>query len=432
MKYYSTADPSHLVSAREAVIRGLAPAGGLYMPVNIPPLPSSFWEYPDQYSYIEIALEMMAPLFGEGLSRQTLERIIERVCQIPIGVTALGDYHLVELFHGPTHAFKDIGACFLASLLEAYQEFEIKELHILAATSGDTGGAVAAAFHGQVGIRVSILYPEGGVTKLQQQQLTTWGGNIQAIEVRGSFDDCQQLVKTAFSDQELKNERRLSSANSINIGRWLSQAIYYAEAYRQLSQKNPRLTVAVPCGNLGNISAGMVAWKMGLPVNQWIACTNENDMVPAYLAHGDYQPRLSIKTVANAMDVGDPSNFIRMKILGGSTWNLLKNVVSGYAIPDDTILQMIDNVYRAYGYIIDPHTATAWAGIEEHRKSCSLSDNQLMILSTAHPSKFGEVVESVLGFQPELAADLKRVKDLPCMFIQMEPSYAKFREYLQE
>lgn len=430
MKFYSTSDPTHQVSAREAVRLGLAPDGGLYIPVQISPLPSSFWSSIRERSYEELAFEMMNPFFGEGISRERLYGIIQSVCQIPIRMVRLGDVHLVELFHGPTHAFKDVGARFMAELLRAYQEYEDKELHILVATSGDTGGAVAAAFHGQDGIRVSILYPQGGVTLLQEKQLTTWGDNIHALRINGSFDDCQRLVKTAFSDPAVTNHIRLSSANSINIGRWLPQSIYYSEAYRQLSADSQTITIAVPCGNAGNISAGMVAEQMGLPVDRWIVCSNANDVLPTYLITGDYQPKRSIRTLANAMDVGDPSNFIRMKILGGSTWNHVKERMEGHIVLDEQIIHSIQDAYQQYQYLLDPHTATGWAGM--HRSDGSRNRSTRLIMSTAHPSKFREIMVKALGFPPEPAPHIKQVQELPISWLSMQPSYPRFKEYLME
>jgi len=428
VKFYSTSDPTHQVSAREAVRLGLAPDGGLYMPVQISPLPSSFWSSIRARSYEELALEMMHPFFGEGLSRESLYGIIQKVCQIPIRLVRLGDVHLVELFHGPTHAFKDVGARFMAELLRAYQEYEDMELHILVATSGDTGGAVAAAFHGQEGIRVSILYPLGGVSAVQEKQLTTWGDNIHALRINGSFDDCQRLVKTAFSDPVVTNHTRLSSANSINIGRWLPQSIYYSEAYRQLSTESQTTTIAVPCGNAGNISAGMVAEQLGLPVDRWIVCSNANDVLPTYLSTGHYQPKRSIRTLANAMDVGDPSNFVRMKILGGSTWNHVKERMEGHVVHDEEIIHSIQDTYQQYQYLLDPHTATGWAGM--HHFEGSRNRSSRLVMSTAHPSKFEEIMVRALGFSTEPAPHLKRVQQLPGSWISMEPTYPQFREYL--
>lgn len=371
---------------------------------------------------------MVNPFFSEGLCGQVMDRIIERVCGIPIALINTGDYQLVELFHGPTYAFKDVGARFMAELLSAYQEFEDKELHILVATSGDTGSAVAAAFHGQQGIRVTILYPEGRVSRLQEQQLTTWGDNIQAIRINGSFDDCQRLVKLAFADHELRLIKRLSSANSINIARWLPQCIYYAEAYRQAANPAQKMVIAVPSGNLGNLTSGMVAAHLGLPVHQWIASTNENDVLPSYLRSGHYQPRPSLNTLANAMDVGDPSNFIRMSILGGSTWNKVKELVQGISISNDLILHTIREIYGRYSYILDPHTATAWAALNQ--KSIEGMPFSAWIMGTAHPSKFGEVIERALGFRVELSPDLKRVAGLTSVKLEMESDYTSFREYL--
>jgi len=393
--YHSTNNPSHRVDLKEAILRSLPPDNGLYMPDKLPVLGEEFWKIWRHLSFQEIGYAVAEAFFGEDVPPDALKEIVEGTLTFdaPLVTLAPGD-HILELFHGPTLAFKDFGARFMARLMAWLTRGETRELTVLVATSGDTGGAVASAFHNVPGTRVIILYPEGKVSGLQEKQLTAIGGNITALEIDGSFDDCQALVKSAFLDQELSRKLNLTSANSINLSRLVPQSFYYIHSARQLPEGvNP--VFVVPSGNFGNLTAGLLATQLGLPVDHFVAATNRNDVVPSYLELGDYRPRPSVATISNAMDVGAPSNFVRMQALFGGSWENMKSRITGMRFDDDQTRAAIREVKSIHGYDIDPHGAVAWLAARKWR--ASHPGSATISLETAHPSKFPDVMEAELG-----------------------------------
>ena len=408
MKLYSTRNKFEFVSLKEAVLKGLPEDNGLYMPQTLPQLGSEFIEELPNKSFQEIAFQVSRQLFQGYIPDQDLKQIIEQALTFPAPVVRLDDStYLLELFHGPSMAFKDFGARFMAKLMGYFNRDEEEKLIILVATSGDTGGAVAAGFHHTPGIEVVILYPSGKVSPLQEKQLTTLGANITALEVDGTFDDCQRLVKTAFLDQDLNEALRLSSANSINIARLIPQSFYYFEAYKQVMHLNRPVTFVVPSGNFGNLTAGLFAKFMGLPVFHFVAATNINDVVPEYLERGVFAPRPSRRTLSNAMDVGNPSNFQRMLDLYGSTWNQIRKDIKGYSFTDEQTRKAMREVHSQFDYILDPHGAVGYLAWREYQLD---EDEPLGItLETAHPAKFKEEVEAILERPIELPPTLQRL-----------------------
>lgn len=394
MLYQSTNDPSLRVDLKQAILRSLPADNGLYLPVTLPVLDRGFWDSWRDLSFREIGHAVAQAFFGQDVPAGDLEQMVERTLEfeVPLVELAPNDY-LLELFHGPTLAFKDIGARFMAQMMAWLTRHEDRELTVLVATSGDTGGAVAAAFHRVPGTRVIILYPKGKVSGLQEKQLTTLGDNITALEVEGSFDDCQHLVKAAFLDRELSEALNLTSANSINLARLVPQSFYYFHALQQLPEQ-VTAAFAIPSGNFGNLTAGMLAVKLGLPVGHFIAATNRNDVVPRYLQSGEYLPRATEATISNAMDVGAPSNFPRLQALVGG-WEDLRGAIHGAAFSDVETREAIREVHETLGYVIDPHGAVAWLAARDwrarHPGSTTIS------LETAHPAKFLDVMDSVLG-----------------------------------
>ncbi|RMG80878.1 MAG: threonine synthase, partial [Bacteroidetes bacterium] len=336
--------------------------------------------------------------------------------------------YILELFHGPSLAFKDFGARFMSQLMSYFKGADEKELVILVATSGDTGGAVAAGFYKTPGIKVVILYPSGKVSALQEKQLTTLGENITALEVRGTFDDCQALVKKAFLDPDLNQNIRLSSANSINIARLIPQSFYYFEAYKQVQTNGDKIVFSVPSGNFGNLTAGLFAKEMGLPIHHFIAATNANDVVPEYLKSGVFTPRPSVPTISNAMDVGNPSNFARMLDLKCSTWNILKEEISGYSFSDDQTREAIKTVYDKYKYIIDPHGAVGYLALEAYQKKNKGTKG--IILETAHPSKFIDEVEQVLSQKVDIPERLSSLRTKTKLSVPMDTQFSSFKTWL--
>lgn len=401
MQFYSTNNPHLRVDLKEAVIRSLPADNGLYMPISISPLPDSFWENWRTISFAELGFHVAKNFFQGSIPDQDLKEIVTDSINFDAPLVSLTDStHILELFHGPTLAFKDFGARFMARLMAYLTKDSQEELTVLVATSGDTGGAVASAFHNVEGTRVIILYPKGGVSDLQEKQLTTLGGNISALEVDGSFDDCQRMVKACFLDAELTKKHNLTSANSINISRLLPQSFYYFHAARQLLDlhKNaPEIepTFVIPSGNFGNLTAGLIAQQMGLKVRHFVAATNVNDVVPRYLAKGSYEPVKSIATVSNAMDVGAPSNFARMQNIFSDSWDAMRENISGLAFDDDETRAAIKEVKNNFGYTIDPHGAVGWLASEVWHQASP--DCHTIILETAHPSKFIDTMEQELG-----------------------------------
>ena len=441
MKFYSTNDPDHRADLAEAIFRGLPADNGLYMPERLEPLPASFFaELPD-LSFAEIGYRVTRHLLGDDVPEEDLRALVYDAINFPAPVVKLDERrYVLELFHGPSLAFKDFGARFMSRLMGHFNKGNDRELVILVATSGDTGGAVAAGFYQTPGIEVVILYPKGKVSDLQEKQLTTLGHNIHALEVDGTFDDCQAIVKQAFLDHELRERVRLSSANSINISRLIPQSFYYFEAYKQLATTDP-VAFCIPSGNFGNLTAGLLAQRLGLPVAHFIAATNRNDVVPEYLRTGTYTPRPSVATLSNAMDVGAPSNFARMLNLYGqlngqdphspTTHAAMRELITGYAYGDATTEDAVREVESKYGYVIDPHGAVGYLALNEWL--ATQPDNvRGVILETAHPSKFKPDVERILGHAIEVPERLAELSEREKVATEMGTDYGPVRAWLLE
>lgn len=428
MKYYSLNRKSPSVSFKEAVVSGIAPDGGLYFPERIPLFPEGFVGKIPGLSPLEISLVAMKPYVEGELPPNVLEDILEKVLDfefplVPVeeGIAAL------ELFHGPTMAFKDVGARFMALSLGYFFRNSDNEVTVLVATSGDTGGAVAKGFLGVPGVNVVILYPDGKVSDIQERQLTTLGQNIHALKVSGTFDDCQRMVKRAFVDETLSAAVQLTSANSINVARWLPQMLYYLMAYRQKGAPSGDLVFSVPSGNFGNICAGMVAQKMGLPVTHFVASTNVNDTVPRFMISSEYHPRPSTATISNAMDVGDPSNFIRILELYGHNFEVLQQNLSSYSFNDEETREAMKKIHQTSGYILDPHGAVGYLGLKKYMETHAGCDG--IFLETAHPIKFLDVVKSVLDKDLPLPKQIQEVMGKEKIFTSIA-TYDELRDYL--
>ena len=431
MRLYSTKNTTKFVSLREAVFKGLPEDNGLYMPESLPRLPEDFIKNLKNYSFQEIGFEICKHLFAGAIAENDLREIIEKSITFPAPLVELDEEtHILELFHGPSLAFKDFGARFMAQLMSYFNRGEDRELVILVATSGDTGGAVAAGFYNTPGIRVVILYPSGKVSHLQEKQLTTLGGNITAIEVGGTFDDCQALVKKAFLDEDLTRKIRLSSANSINIARLIPQTFYYFEAFKQLEDDDKQIVFCIPSGNFGNLTAGLFAKKMGLPIHRFIAATNANDVVPEYLETGVFSPRTSVPTLSNAMDVGNPSNFARMLDLHCSTWNILKEEIAGYAFNDEQTKAALKEVFEKYNYVIDPHGAVGFLAFRQFQKEYPGAKG--VVLETAHPSKFLPDVEAILKRKIDVPERLAVLTDKEKNAVQLGIEFETFKNWLMK
>jgi threonine synthase len=396
MRYYSLNDPGVRVRFEEATIQGQAKDKGLYYPEAIPTLPDSFLKNIEHYSREEIAYTVLYPYVSGDLPDGKLAEIVSEAFNFPIPLVPVQeDLYSLELFHGPTLAFKDVGARFMSRCLGYFVRNLDQKVTVLVATSGDTGGAVASGFFGVEGVNVVILYPSGKVSRVQELQLTTLGNNITALEVEGNFDDCQHMVKQAFADGELNSKLFLTSANSINVARWLPQQVYYFYAWQQWKDKAAPPVISVPSGNFGNICAGLLAYKSGLPVQHFIAACNANDVVTEYLLSGDYQPRQAVATLSNAMDVGAPSNFIRILELFENNFPNLKTVLSSYSITDEQTVDVMQAVYQQSGYILDPHGAVGHACLEQYLDEHP--GQKGYFLETAHPIKFNETVKAAIG-----------------------------------
>ena len=430
MKFRSTGGKAPLTSLRGAVLRGLAPDGGLYMPVEIAPHSAEELEDFRQLPFTEVCFRVARPFATPEVPEDVLERIVAEAINFPVKLVSLSpELHILELFHGPTLAFKDFGARFMARLMGYFVREETRPLTVLVATSGDTGSAVAHGFLGVPGIRVVILYPSKRISEAQEKQFTTLGENITALEVAGSFDDCQRLVKQAFSDEELNKHAFLTSANSINIGRLLPQMFYYVAAYCQLPVARLPLVVSVPSGNFGNLTAGMFAKRIGVPLARFVAATNANDVVPEYLRSGEFHPRPARQTLSNAMDVGNPNNFPRLLDLCGGRFENVRREIWGHAATDGETLAEMKSIHEHYRYIADPHTAVGVLGWEAYRREHSEAA-QGLVLATAHPAKFADVMKRAIGQAPplpeRLAACLQREK----LSLAMSSSYDDFRGFL--
>jgi len=428
MKYYSLNHNAPTVSFEEAVIQGLASDRGLYFPETITPLSPDFFDTIESLSNAEIAFEAIKQFVGDEIPTETLKQIIaETLCfDFPVVEVEKGIYSL-ELFHGPTMAFKDVGARFMSRCL-AYFNIDKKDSKntVLVATSGDTGGAVASGFLGVEGVEVVILYPSGKVSDIQERQLTTLGQNIKALEVDGVFDDCQNMVKKAFLDESLKH-KNLTSANSINIARWLPQMFYFFFAYKELKKQNKDFIFSCPSGNFGNICAGIIAKKMGLPILHFVASTNVNDTVPRFLEKGNYDPKPSKATISNAMDVGDPSNFIRIQEMYNNDLEQFKKDFSSYSYTDEETLEAMKSIYKTDGYIAEPHGAVGYLGL---KKELENHPNAIGIfLETAHPIKFLDVVEPALNVKLPIPAQIESVLHKEKVSVKIK-TYEEFKTFL--
>lgn len=429
MKYYSTNQQAPLASLSEAVVRGLATDRGLYMPERINRLPQEFFDSIEELSFQEIAFRVAEAFFGEDIPADDLRHIVYDTLAFDTPVVHIdGNIHSLELYHGPTLAFKDVGARFMARLLGYFTKNEKDNVNVLVATSGDTGSAVANGFLGVEGIHVYVLYPKGKVSAIQEVQFTTLGQNITALEVDGVFDDCQRLVKSAFMDTELNAHMRLTSANSINVARFLPQAFYYFYAYAQMKRqgKADDLVICVPSGNFGNLCAGLFAHRMGLPIKRFIAANNSNDIFFKYLQTGEYNPRPSVQTIANAMDVGDPSNFARILDLYGHSHETICDLISGAAYTDSQIAETLADTYSRTGYLLDPHGACGYRALSEMLKS----NEQGVFLETAHPAKFRDTVESIINSEVAIPEKLQAFMRGTKQSVPMTAQFEDFKAYL--
>lgn len=434
MQYYSTNRQSQPASLREAVTGGLAPDGGLFMPERIPVIPKAFFNNIDGMSLTDIAYVVASTFFADDIEAEELQRIVIDTLNFEIPLRHVTDNrYALELFHGPTLAFKDVGARFMARLLGYFNSKagdRKGDVNVLVATSGDTGGAVANGFLGVDGVRVFVVYPRGKVSPIQESQFATIGGNVTVLEVKGSFDDCQALVKAALNDSELNGRMTLTSANSINVARFLPQMFYYFHAYAQLRRSGrldgKELVFAVPSGNFGNLTAGLIAKRMGLPVARFIAANNANDVFYRYLQSGIYEPKAAVPTIANAMDVGNPSNFARLSDLYGGDVEAIRADIAGVSYTDEEIGRTIRETLRSTNYLLDPHGATAYRALTQ-----MLTPKQVgVFLATAHPAKFKETVEDITNgvvvVPPKLAAFASRTKST----IKISPSYSALKKQL--
>ncbi len=421
MKFYSTNNREHVADLKTAVLKGLAPDKGLYMPESIPVLPKSFWDWVPGKSMGEIGFELLKHFFCPDIPEDKFKVMVEDAFNFSVPVVKVSDnISSLELFHGPTLAFKDVGARFLARVMSYFADFGGKPINVLAATSGDTGSAVANGFLGVPNVFVHILYPSGLVSKLQELQFTTLGQNVSAYEVKGVFDDCQRMVKEAFMDKDINAQKILTSANSINLARFLPQSVYYVHALAQIPKEQwKNLVICVPSGNFGDITAGLVAYKMGMPVKRFIAAVNANKVFPDFLQTGEYKPLPSLHTLANAMDVGDPSNFARVYELFGRNVDELRKVVSSYSYSDEIIGKTIAEVSAEHGYTCDPHGAVGYAALNDNLQT---GENGLF-LETAHPAKFIDTVERFVGKKIEIPERLAKFLNGKKQSVVIEKDY---------
>lgn len=429
MKYYSTNGKVKGVSLKEAVLQGLAPDGGLYMPERIPVLGQDFYDKIHLMTFSEIAMKVAESFFSDDIHKNSLESIVQHSMIYDAPLIRLSDkLFSLELFHGPTLSFKDFGVAFMARLVAHLIKDDDQELNILAATSGDTGSAVGHGFLNAPGIKVWILYPKGQISHIQEQQLTTMGHNVTAFELEGSFDDCQALVKQAFNDKELTAQRRLSSANSINIARLIPQTFYYFYGYGRLNAAGHHAIFSVPSGNFGNLTAGLIAKKMGLPIFKLVAATNINDTVPDYLKTGVFAPQPSKHTISNAMDVGNPSNFARMLALYPEGVAAMRKDIEGYSFTDAQTEEGLRALYREYSYIADPHGAVGSLGLHEEQKMYPHTPG--IFLETAHPAKFVDIIEPILNRSIDIPDRLESVLHKKKLAIPLKNDFAALKHAL--
>lgn len=430
MKFYSTNNKNLKVDLKQAVTQGLAPDNGLYMPEQIPALPASFFEQMPTMSFQEIAFSVASHLLDDDVSEEELRRITTHTIAFDAPLVSIEEnIFALELFHGPTMAFKDFGARFMSQLLGHFARKQSREIVVLVATSGDTGSAVANGFLGVDGVRVVVLYPSGKVSDIQERQFTTLGQNITALEVEGTFDDCQALVKKAFLDSELQHKFFLTSANSINIARLIPQSFYYFYAYSKLAIKNRPVVFSIPSGNFGNLTGALLAQKMGLPIRTLIAATNLNDVVPAYLNNQVFEPRASQQTISNAMDVGNPSNFARMQDLFAHDYEALKGTIKGYAFTDEETRAAMRHVYATNQYVLDPHGAVGYLGLKKYLLNDE-SNALGVFLETAHPAKFKDVVEETLSQTVAIPPVLQKFMTQTKKSIPMKKDFASLKTFL--
>jgi threonine synthase len=428
MKYYSLNKKSPQVSFKDAAITGQAPDKGLYFPERIPTLSKDFLNNLKSLSKEQIAFEVIKPYVGDSINESDLFAICKETINFDFPLKKINDnIFSLELFHGPTLAFKDVGARFMSRCLGYFSKGSTKNVTVLVATSGDTGSAVANGFLGVEGVNVVILYPSGKVSKIQELQLTTLGQNITALEVNGTFDDCQALVKQAFSDKELNKQVSLTSANSINVARWLPQQFYYFYALQQWEQATPPV-ISVPSGNFGNICAGLIAYASGAPIKHFVAACNSNDIYTNYVLNNVVEPKKAVATISNAMDVGNPSNFVRMLELFANDHERIKNLISNCSVSDEITAQTISEVYSQFGYLLEPHGAVAYHGLNEYLKK-NPSDKGI-ILETAHPVKFEDTVSPIIKKQVEIPDSVKYLLNLTKKSIIIEPSFEQLKAVL--
>ena len=428
MNYFSLNNKAPIATFETAVRKGLAPDKGLYFPEHIEPLEASFLDSIENYSDAEIAFQSIKQFICPEIPEYDLKQIISETLSFDFPVVEIEEgISTLELFHGPTMAFKDVGARFMARCLGYFNKDNNEEVTVLVATSGDTGGAVASGFLGVKGVRVVILYPSGKVSHVQEKQLTTLGQNITALEVDGTFDDCQDIVKRAFLDDDLTEKMALTSANSINIARWMPQMFYFLFAYKQLKSKNKPIVFSVPSGNFGNICAGMLAQKLGFPFAHFIASNNANNVVERYFKTNTYFPLPSIQTISNAMDVGNPSNFVRIQKLHDNNFEALKNNLTAYSFSDEQTKEALSAIYKGSGYIADPHGAVGYLGCKSYREKNPAA--QTIFLETAHPTKFLDVVEAVIPEKIALPPQIQAVieKEKSAIFVE---DYSQFKTFL--
>ena len=430
MNYYSLNKIAPISTFKNSVIKGLAPDKGLYFPESITPLPTSFFDTIEHLTNETIAYETIKQFVLPEIPEDDLKQIVSETLSFDFPVVTLtNSISTLELFHGPTMAFKDVGARFMARCLGYFNKENTQEVTVLVATSGDTGGAVAHGFLGVKGVQVVILYPSGKVSDIQEKQLTTLKKNITALEVNGTFDDCQAMVKQAFLDESITNHKQLTSANSINVARWLPQMFYFMFAYKQLKNKHEKLVFSVPSGNFGNICAGMMAQQLGLPVAHFVASNNANKVVTEYLLTKNYEPKPSVQTISNAIDVGNPSNFVRIEAIYKNDFQYLKRHLSSYSFTDTQTINALKELYNEYNYVADPHGAVGYLGAKEYLKE--RPDSHVVFLETAHPTKFLDVVEATIQENVELPEQILKVMDKKKQSIKIS-TYEELKSFLLE
>lgn len=429
MLFYSTSRQSPLVDFREATVRGQAPDGGLYFPERIPEFDAAALKRLKKLKAADLGVEVLKPYVGDTIGEEALYEICAHTLNFPIPLLEVNDtISVLELFHGATLAFKDVGARFMSRCLGEFAKGSDQKITVLVATSGDTGSAVANGFLGVEGVEVIILYPSGKVSAVQELQLTTNGQNIKALEVMGTFDDCQRLVKQAFSDEEIRKELFLTSANSINVARWLPQQVYYFMAWQQWEESEPPV-ISVPSGNFGNIAAGLLAMKSGLPVKHFVAACNSNDVFTRYLQTGKFEAHKAQATISNAMDVGLPSNFVRILEMFGGDYDAIRKAISSYSLSDVETKEVMKRVYEQVGYLLDPHGAVGYGALEQYLRDAG---GKGLFLETAHPVKFNGVVKETTGVEPELPEEMEALLKRTKQSVAMEPDYESFKTYLKK